>query len=55
MRVVCAESTAKLTDIGGRLDSLLVQLECTLQRESSPLRAYIDRASNTARLPWPIG
>ena len=37
MRAVCAESTTKLTHIGEQLDSLLVQLECTLECESNPL------------------
>ena len=31
MRVVCAESAAKLAHIGERLDSLMVQLEGTLE------------------------
>ena len=55
IRAICVESMTKLTHVGEQLDSLLVQLECTLERESSPLRAYIDGAGNTVRLPWPIG
>jgi len=55
MRSVCVESMAKLTHIGERLDSLLVQLECTLECESSPLQAYIDGTGNIVKLPWPIG
>ena len=54
MRVVCAESTTNLTHVGERLDSLLMQLECMLGGESSPLQACIDRVGNTVRLPWPI-
>lgn len=54
IKVVCAESTTKLTHVGEFLDSLHVPLECTLERESSPLRAYIDGAGNLVRLPWPL-
>ena len=55
MRAVCGESTAKLTHVLEQLDSILVQLECMLERESNPLRAYIDEVGSTVRLPWPIG
>lgn len=37
------------------MDSLLLQLECTLGCESNPLRAYIDGVGNTVRLTFPIG
>ena len=55
MRVVCVESTTKLAHIGERLDSLMVQLESTGECQSSPLQAYIDRASSTVGSLLPIG
>lgn len=55
MRAVCVVSTTKLTHVGEQLDSLLVQLEFTLECESNPIRAYIDGVGSTVRLPWPIG
>ena len=55
MRVVCVESATKLAHIGERLDSLMVQLEGTLECQSNTLQAYIDRANNTVGSPLPIG
>ena len=51
MRVVCAESATKLAHIGEWLDSLMVQLEGTLECQSSPLQACIDGASSIIRSP----
>ena len=55
MRVVCAVSAAKLAHIGERLGSLMVQLEGTLECQSSPIHAYIDGASNIVGSPLSIG
>ena len=44
MRVVCAESATKLAHIVEQLDSLMVQLEGTLEHHSSPFR-HTDRKS----------
>ena len=55
MRVVCVESMTKLAHIGERLDSIIVQLEGTLECQSSPLQAYIDRTNRTVGSPLPIG
>lgn len=55
MRAVCVESAAKLTRVGEWLDSLMVQLEYTLERRSNPLQTYIDGACSTSRLPLHIG
>lgn len=50
-RVSWVEFTTKLTHIREWLDSLLVQLECTMQHQRNPLWAYINRAGSTIRLP----
>lgn len=55
MRVVCAELAAKLAHIGERLDSLMVQLQGTLECQISPLQACIDRASSILGSPLSIG
>ncbi len=55
MRAVCAKSVTKLTHVGKRLDSLMVQLECTLEHQSNPLQTYIDGACITGGLPLHIG
>ena len=55
MRVVCAESAAKLAHIGERLDSLMVQLEGTLVCQGSPLQVCIDGASNIVGSPLSLG
>lgn len=54
MRVVCAESVAKLAHNGEQLDSLMVQLEGTLESQRNLLQAYIDGASRTVGSPFPI-
>ena len=55
MRVVCVDSAANLFHIGERFDSLMVQLESTLECESSPLQACIDGASSIVGSPLSIG
>jgi len=55
MRAVCAESMAKLIRVGEWLGSLMVQLECTLERQGSPTQTYIDDVGSTSRLPLHIG
>ena len=46
MRVVCTESTIQLVHIGERLDSLMVKLEGTLEFQSIPIHAYIDKVQH---------
>ena len=53
--MVIVESVTKLAHIGERLDSLMVQLEGTLEWKRSPRKAYIDGASNIIGSPLPIG
>jgi len=43
-----------LAHIGERLGSLMVQLEGTLECQSSPLQACIDGASSVVGSPLPI-
>lgn len=53
MRVVFVESTTKLTDVGERLGSLTVQLECTLEWWGNLTLTL--QASSISRLPLHIG
>lgn len=51
--MVCAESVDKLTLIGEQFGSLMVQLECTLERWGNPTQTL--QAGNTSMLPLHIG
>lgn len=55
MRVVFIESATKLTWIGIWLDSLLVQLKCTLEHECNPLQTYIGATCSIRSLPLHVG
>jgi len=55
IRAVCVESKTKLTHVGEWLGSLMVQLECTLERQGSPTQTYIDDVGSASRLPLCTG
>ena len=51
MRAVCAKSAAKQACVGEQRGSLIIQLECMLERWGTPTQTCIDEASSTSKLP----